>query len=444
MTSILIKNAHIVSDGIVSQMDVRIVGQRIERIEADIVATSGEEIVDAKGGFLLPGMIDDQVHFREPGLTHKGSIASESRAAVAGGITSYMEMPNVNPSTTTIEALEQKYAIAAQHSCANYAFYLGATEDNLTQIQQLDPTKHCGVKVFMGASTGDLLVEHPQALERIFEESPTLVVTHCESSPIIAQNSDKLRQSCSVFTIEDHPILRDDAACFASSSYAVSLAKKYRTQLHVLHITTEKELSLFEPGPIQQKHITAEACVHHLWFSNQDYAERGNLIKCNPAIKYASDRDALIQALHTNQIDIIATDHAPHTLSEKQVPYEQAPAGMPLVQHALLSLLDHVDKGRLSLTQVVEKVSHNPALRYAIKDRGFIREGYYADLVLVDRDNSTSVTHDNSLYHCGWSPFAGHTFSSKIQSTWVNGNKVFDGKQVTFEPSIASALSFTR
>ncbi|MCG9595271.1 dihydroorotase [Vibrio sp. Isolate25] len=444
MASILIKNAHIVSEGIVKQMDVRIVGQRIDKIEVNISANFNDQVIDANGHYLLPGMIDDQVHFREPGLTHKGSIASESRAAVAGGITSYMEMPNVNPSTTTLEALEKKYAIASQHSAANYAFYLGATENNLAEIQRLDPSKHCGIKVFMGASTGDLLVEHPQALDRVFAQSPVLIVTHCESSPIIAQNLADLKQTNKPITIEDHPNIRDDKACYASSSYAVSLAKKHGSQLHVLHITTEKELSLFEPGPIQGKLITAEACVHHLWFSHQDYAERGNLIKCNPAIKYPSDRDALIRALHTGHIDIIATDHAPHTLEEKQVPYEQAPAGMPLVQHALLSLLDHVSKGRLSLTQVVEKVSHNPAIRYAIQDRGFIREGYYADLVLVDINFPTNVTHSNSLYHCGWSPFAGHTFSSKVQRTWVNGQQVFDGEHVISQFSGAHALLFNR
>ena len=444
MKNTLIKNALVVNEGKITETDLRIVENRIEKIETEISAKPTDRIIDANGCHLLPGMIDDQVHFREPGLTHKGSIASESRAAVAGGITSYMEMPNVNPSTTTIEALEQKYAIAADRSQANYAFYLGATEDNLEQIKLLDPKRHCGVKVFMGASTGDLLVENPQALEAIFRDSPVLIVTHCESGPVIAKNREALLSSKAVLTIEDHPKLRDANACYASSSYAVGLAKQYQSQLHVLHITTEKELALFESGPIENKHITAEACVHHLWFSDQDYANLGNLIKCNPSIKSPRDRDALIQALHTNQIDIIATDHAPHTLAEKQVPYDHAPAGLPLVQHALLSLLEHVKQERLSLTQVVEKTAHNPALRYAIAERGFVREGYYADLVLIDSQSSTAVTHENSLYHCAWTPFVGQVFSSQIKSTWVNGQQVFDGQKVVDQAVASKPLLFNR
>ena len=426
---LLIKQAQMVNEGRIISADLRVEGQRIANIAGDISATAADTVVDAAGRYLLPGMIDDQVHFREPGLTHKGTIASESRAAVAGGITSYMEMPNVNPATTTIEALEKKYAIGAEHSLANYAFYLGATEDNLEQIKLLDPQKHCGVKVFMGASTGDLLVENPQALDAIFRDSPVLIVTHCESGPVIAKNLERIRQLRQP-TIEDHPLIRDDEACLASSSYAVGLAKQYQSQLHVLHITTEKELSLFTPGPIEGKHITAEACVHHLWFSQEDYPERGNLIKCNPAIKRASDRDALIQALHSDHIDIIATDHAPHTWDEKQVDYNQAPAGLPLVEHALLTLLDHVKHQRLSLEQVVTKVCHNPAIRYGVEQRGYLREGYYADLVLVDLEQTTDVSHQNVRYHCGWTPFDGHQFSSRICSTWVNGLQVFDGQQV--------------
>lgn len=444
MSATLIKNARVVNEGTITETDLRIVGQRIEKIEVDITAQPSDNVVDAKGAYLLPGMIDDQVHFREPGLTHKGSIATESRAAVAGGITSYMEMPNVNPATTTIEALEKKYAIAAQNSVANYSFYLGATEDNLEQIKRLDPKNHCGVKVFMGASTGDLLVEHPQALDAIFRDAPVLIVTHCESGPVISKNREQLLSKKPVFTIEDHPVLRDDEACFASSSYAVDLAKKYQSQLHVLHITTAKELALFESGPIQKKHVTAEACVHHLWFSNQDYATLGNQIKCNPAIKYQSDRDALIQALHTNQIDIIATDHAPHTWKEKQVDYNQAPAGLPLVQHALLTLLDHVHHGRMNIEQVVEKTAHNPAIRYAIQDRGFIREGYFADLVLVDAQTSTKVTSENILYHCEWSPFKGHEFTSRIKNTWVNGGLVYANDSLIDVQSSAMRMSFER
>ncbi|ROR26755.1 dihydroorotase [Vibrio crassostreae] len=429
MSATLIKNARVVNEGIVTETDVLVVDQRIEKIANHISPSPNDEVIDAQGCYLIPGMIDDQVHFREPGLTHKGSIATESRAAVAGGITSYMEMPNVNPATTTIEALEKKFDIAAQSSLANYSFYLGATEDNLEQIKLLDLTKHCGVKVFMGASTGNLLVEDPQALDAIFRDSPVLIVTHCESGPVISKNQEELRKEKTVFTIEDHPILRDDNACYASSSYAIELATKHNSQLHVLHITTEKELAQFEAGPIQGKRITAEACVHHLWFSNKDYTTLGNQIKCNPAVKYPSDRDALLTALSTGQIDIIATDHAPHTWEEKQVPYEQAPAGLPLVQHALLSLFDHVHAGTLTVDQVVEKTAHNPATRYAIQERGYIREGYFADLVLVDPQTPTLVSNENSLYQCGWSPFAGHEFSAQIKHTWVNGAKVYSNPE---------------
>jgi len=442
MSTTLIKNASVVNEDSITEMDLRIVNQRIDTIATNISARLGDQVIDAKGYYLLPGMIDDQVHFREPGLTHKGSIASESRAAVAGGITSYMEMPNVNPATTTIEVLERKFAMAEASSLANYSFYLGATEDNLEQIKRLDPTKHCGVKVFMGASTGDLLVEDPQALDAIFRDSPVLIVTHCESGVVISQNQTKLSKSKSLFTIEDHPVLRDAQACYASSSFAVALAKKHHSQLHVLHITTAKELALFEAGPIQNKHITAEACVHHLWFSNKDYEQLGNQIKCNPAIKYESDREMLLQALNTDQIDIIATDHAPHTWDEKQVPYDQAPAGMPLVQHALLSLFDQVKKGHISIAKIVEKTAHNPAIRYRIKDRGFIREGYYADLVLVDINTSTPVSNENSLYHSGWSPFSGHTFSAQIKNTWVNGDLVYEDQQVIGTSSSAMRLLF--
>lgn len=439
----LIKHAQIVNEGRIIEADIRIKGQRIDKIDTDISATEQDHIIDAQGQYLLPGMIDDQVHFREPGLTHKGTIASESRAAVAGGITSFMEMPNVNPATTTIEALERKYAIAQESSVANYAFYLGATEDNLEQIKLLDPAKHCGVKVFMGASTGDLLVEAPQALDDIFRETPVLIVTHCESGPVIVRNLEKVR-SLRNPTIQDHPVIRDTNACFASSAYAVGLAKRYGTQLHVLHITTEKELNLFDAGPIEQKHVTAEACVHHLWFSDEDYAERGNLIKCNPAIKAATDRDALIQALHDNRIDIIATDHAPHTLEEKQVDYNKAQAGLPLVEHALLTLFDHVKHKRLSLEQVVEKTAHNPAIRYAINERGYLREGYYADLVLVDMNGTTEANHQNVRYHCGWTPFDGHQFSSHIKSTWVNGQLVYNNQEVIDHPLSSQRLIFNR
>lgn len=442
MKTTLIKNATLINEGKQFVADMRIKGQRIDQIAATITATETDTVIEAGGQWLLPGMIDDQVHFREPGMTHKGNIASESRAAVAGGITSFMEMPNVTPSTTTLQALEQKHALARQSSVANYAFYLGATQDNLEEIKRLDPSLHCGVKVFMGASTGDLLVEAPQALEAIFRESPVLIVTHCESGPVIQRNLNNYYQTGIKPKIIDHPAIRSTEACYASSSYAVELAKRYGSQLHVLHITTERELSLFEAGPVTGKSITAEACIHHLWFSDEDYPTKGNLIKCNPAIKSASDRSALIQALHTGHIDIIATDHAPHTLTEKQQDYEQAPAGLPLVEHALLSLLDHVHEHRMTITQVVEKTAHNPALRYSVVDRGFLREGYFADLVLVNPEGRTEASHAASRYHCGWTPFDGHSFSSQIVSTWVNGCRVFDGYQIGIEP-VAMALNFS-
>ncbi|TMO82329.1 dihydroorotase [Pseudoalteromonas sp. S3776] len=444
MKSQLIKNAQIVNEGKTQRADVRITNQFIECIAANITPSINDDVFDAQGAYLLPGMIDDQVHFREPGLTHKGSILTESRAAVAGGITSYMEMPNVNPSTTNKAALEEKYAIAEQHSYANYSFYLGATEHNLDDIKALDPKKVCGVKVFMGASTGNLLVENPQALEGIFRECPVLIVTHCEDGKIISKNNQRYEQQGIVPSITDHPKIRDAEACYASSSYAVSLAKKYNAQLHVLHITTEKELSLFTKGDIANKSITAEACVHHLYFSEQDYEALGNLIKCNPAIKAKTDRDALINAVKNNQIDIIATDHAPHTWQEKQTDYVNAPAGLPLVEHALLSLLEHVKHNRLSIEQVVEKTAHNPALRFKVDKRGFIKEGYYADLVLVSTHQTTKVSHDACRYLCGWTPFDGVEFSSKIVSTWVNGERLYDGKTVSKPSKPAMPLVFNR
>lgn len=444
MTSTLIKNALIVNEGEITEADLRIEGERIASVAPSLNARDSETMIDVEGCLLMPGMIDDQVHFREPGLTYKGDIYSESRAAVAGGITSYMEMPNVSPATTTIEALEDKFAIAADRSLANYSFYLGATEDNLEQIKRLDKSQHCGVKVFMGASTGDLLVEHPEALDAIFRDSPALIVTHCESGPVMLENHKRVLRDKDVLTIHDHPVLRDATACYASSEYAVRLAKQHGSQLHVLHITTAQELDLFTAGPIEGKAITAEACVHHLWFSQEDYAEKGNFIKCNPAIKRKDDRDALLAALHTGKIDIVATDHAPHTLEEKEQPYPQSPAGLPLVQHALPTLMDHVHHGRLSAAQVVEKTAHNPAIRYGVKERGYIREGYYADLVLIDPSAPSPVTEESIRYKCGWSPFTGHTFTSRICSTWVNGTLVFDGETLRDERSHAMRLAFDR
>ena len=355
-----------------------------------------------------------------------------------------MEMPNVNPATTDIERLEHKFDLASQNSLANYSFYLGASNDNLEQIKRLNPERVCGVKVFMGASTGNLLVDDDKALESVFRESPVLIVTHCEDNTRIQANTRTLTETRSpeAFTAADHPILRDDEACFLSCSKAVELARRYQSQLHVLHITTAKELSLFSAGGIASKSITAEACVHHLWFSDQDYATKHNLIKCNPAVKSAVDRQALLEAVNNDVIDIIATDHAPHTLVEKQQPYIQAPAGLPLVQHALLSLFDQVRRGHMSVETLVRKVAHNPAIRYDIDLRGFIREGYYADLVLVDPDGLTPATHTSALYKCGWTPFVGHTFQSSIAATFVNGTLMYDGKQVLDCHRPARALTF--
>lgn len=439
----IIKNATIVNEGQITEADVAIKNQRIEQISTSITASAQDEIIDAEGKYLLPGMIDDQVHFREPGLTHKGTIASESKAAVAGGITSYMEMPNVKPSTTTVDALRHKHEIAAAGSMANYSFYLGATPDNLDDIKAVDPSWVCGVKVFMGASTGDLLVEHPKALEAIFRECPTLIATHCEKGDVIAANQAKLDSLGRPLTPSDHPIIRDAEACYQSSSYAVNLAKRFGTNLHVLHLTTAREMALFDAGPIEGKKITAEACVHHLWFNQDDYPRLGNQIKCNPAIKAESDRQALIAALKEGRIDIIATDHAPHTWEEKNQDFSVAPAGLPLVQHALLSVLEHAHQGTFSLPEVVQKVSHNPAIRYGVADRGFIREDYFADLVLVDPNASTTVTPDNLHYLCNWSPFNQVNFQHRIASTFVNGHRVFDGTDFQTQ-KVALPLSFNR
>ncbi|KZN28496.1 hypothetical protein N480_10405 [Pseudoalteromonas luteoviolacea S2607] len=442
MANILLKNAQLINEGKVEQCDVRIVGKRIDKIAPEIMATGIEQIIDLEGDFLLPGMIDDQVHFREPGLDWKGTIGSESRAAIAGGITSYMEMPNVSPATTDQLAVMNKHQIAARTSAANYSFYLGATPDNLDEIKACDPSLVCGVKVFMGASTGDLLVEHPSALEAIFRECPVLIATHCEKGDVIASNLAKLGNR--ELTIQDHPVIRDANACYQSSSYAVELAKKYGTQLHVLHITTAKEMDLFEPGPIDGKQITAEACVHHLWFNQTDYDRLGNLIKCNPAIKAESDRLALIEALTSGRLDIIATDHAPHTWEEKQQAFAKAPAGLPLVQHALLTLFDQVQQGNMTLPQVVEKTAHNPAKRYKVKERGFVREGYFADLAVISAKAGERVRHDNTLYHCQWSPFVGHQFSHQIRYTFVNGECVYRDGEVIDVADNAMPLVFDR
>ena len=422
MSSLLIKNAHIVNEGKTFKSDVLVESGRIARINTNINITA-DKIIDATGLYLLPGMIDDQVHFREPGLMHKGEIETESRAAVMGGITSYMEMPNVNPATTIVERLTEKKERAAARSHANYAFYLGATNDNVEELKRLKPNDACAIKIFMGASTGNMLVNNPETLEGFFANSPLLIVTHCEDTPMITIEENKAREKYGENVPFDmHADIRSREACFKSSDLAVSLAKKHNSRLHVLHLTTAEEMVHFSNDlPLEQKRITAEVCAHHLFFSRKDYATKGSLIKCNPAIKEESDRLTLLKATANDIIDVIATDHAPHTWEEKQGTYFKAPAGLPLVEHALVSVLEHYHNGFFTLEQVVQKTAHAPAIVYRVKDRGFIRESYMADLVLVDLDNPHTPTDECSHYKCGWTPFAGHTFKSKVHSTIVNG-----------------------
>ncbi|MGI9308823.1 MAG: dihydroorotase [Gammaproteobacteria bacterium] len=421
--SLLIKNAVVVSDGSSSDGDVLIRRGRIEQVAASISADGADEIIDANGRYLLPGMIDDQVHFREPGLTKKGDIATESAAAVAGGITSYMEMPNVSPPTTTRKALQEKYNRAAGRSVANYAFYLGATNNNIDEICELKAGEACGVKAFMGASTGDMLVDDIDALHKLFARSPLLIATHCEDTPTIKANEQAAREKYGdQIPMAEHPHIRSAEACYKSSELAVGLAREHGSRLHVLHLTTARELELFSAGPLADKKITAEACVHHLMLDDGDYEALGTLIKCNPAIKTAADREALVQAVIEDRIDVIATDHAPHLLEEKEADsYFKTPAGLPLVQHALVMALEHVHSGRMSIEHIVRKVSHAPAELFGVRDRGYIREGYWADLVLVDMQKPTRVERDNVLYKCGWSPFEGRSFGSRVLVTLVNG-----------------------
>ena len=421
-SDILIKNATMVSDGQSQEGDLLVSDGRISRIDADIGASANCKVLDAEGRLLMPGMIDDQVHFREPGATHKADLLSESRAAVAGGITSFMDMPNTNPQTVTIDALEEKYAVAQNRALANYSFYLGATNDNIDQIRNLKSDQACGVKVFMGASTGNMLVNSEKALDAIFQDAPVLVATHCEDTPTIEQNEKVYREKYGEdVPMRYHPAIRSEKACYLSSSMAVGLAKKHDTRLHVLHITTAKELSLFEAIPLDEKRITAEACVHHLYFDESAYELKDTFIKCNPAIKGRGDREGIIQGLLDNRIDVIATDHAPHTLDEKMNSYFKAPAGLPLVQWALPMALELYHNRHLTLEQVVEKVSHGPARMFNIRERGYLREGYWADLTLVDLDSPYRVERNDVLYKCGWSPLEGERLRSRIVATLVNG-----------------------
>ena len=428
----LVANARLVNEGLIQDADVLIEGDRIARVGPGLSVPAGAEVIDAAGKFLLPGMIDDQVHFREPGMTHKGDLASESAAAVAGGITSFMDMPNVNPQTTTRAALTDKYVIADGRCSANYGFYLGATNGNIEQVKALQVGEACGIKAFMGASTGDMLVDDPDVLEKLFEHSPVIVVTHCEHSPTIWENEAKAREKFGEdVPLSEHPRIRSAEACFASSSMAIDLAQRHDALLHVLHLTTAKEMALFSEVQRLEKRITAEVCVHHLWFDETRYDELGTRIKCNPAIKGVKDREALITALNQGRIDIIATDHAPHTLDEKNASYFKSPAGLPLVQHALLTLFDLVASGRISIELLVDRVSHAPADIFGVVERGYVREGWFADLVIVDPDRPYEVTRKNLLSKCQWSPFEGHEFSASIDTTIVNGEVAYRNGQLS-------------
>ena len=436
MARTLLANGTIVNEGRVYAADVLIDGDRIAQLGPGLSASLADTVIDVSGCHVLPGLIDDQVHFREPGLTHKADIASESLAAVCGGVTSYMEMPNTTPPTTTCEAVAEKRDRAGGRSYANYAFYLGATNDNLEEIQRVQPGEACGIKVFMGASTGNMLVDDPATLERIFAEAALPVATHCEDSPTIWQNEAEFKKRYGDdVPMECHPLIRSAEACFKSSSFAVDLARRFGTRLHVLHLTTERELSLFEPGPIESKRITAEVCVHHLWFDESSYGTLGARIKCNPAIKRSEDREALLTGVCDDRLDVIATDHAPHTLEEKRQRYFSAPAGLPLVQHSLQMLLEQHRRGRLTLEQIVRKAAHNPARLFGVSERGFLREGFYADIAVVDLERPQRVTADSVRYKCGWSPLEGVELGASVVMTMVNGAVVFRDGEVVAEPN---------
>lgn len=428
----LITNARLINEGEIREADVLVKGERIEKIDSGITVDENVHVLDANGKYLIPGMIDDQVHFREPGLTNKGDMATESAAAVAGGITSFMDMPNVNPQTTTRAALADKYKLAERRCSANYAFYFGATNKNIDEIRALKVNEACGIKAFMGASTGDMLVDDPEALELLFQDAPLLVVTHCEHSPTIWDNEAHAKAKYgNRVPMSEHPAIRSANACLVSSSFAVDLARRHDTRLHVLHLTTAIEMGLFSKAPRTEKKITAEVCVHYLWFDESRYEDLGARIKCNPAIKTAEDRVALVRALNEGRLDIIATDHAPHLAGEKQRPYFKAPAGLPLVQHALLTLFDLAKDKQISLELLVDKTSHAVADIYGVIDRGYVREGFYADLVLVDGETSYTVDSSNLLAKCHWSPFEGVTFNSTIDTTIVNGHIIYQNGKLS-------------
>ncbi|MCX6213091.1 dihydroorotase [Spirosoma sp.] len=445
MSQLLIRNARLVNEGRIIETDVLIEDGFIAKLGSGLSDAHSDKIIDAGGNYLLPGVIDDQVHFREPGLTHKATIGSEARAAVAGGVTSFMEMPNTVPNALTQELLADKYAIAARASLANYSFFMGASNDNLDEVLRTNTADVCGIKVFMGSSTGNMLVDNEQVLDRLFKESPMLIATHCEDEATVRANMEHYKAEYGEHaTAGLHPLIRNEEACLRSSSLAVELAKRHNTRLHILHISTADELALFRNDiPLTEKRITAEVCVHHLWFDSEDYATLGNLIKCNPAIKAPYHKEALLAGLLDDRLDIIATDHAPHTWAEKQQHYWQAPAGLPLAQHPLLLMLDFVKQGKLSIETLVRKMSHAPADCFQIDRRGYVREGYWADLVLVDPARPMTVAKENILYQCGWSPLEGHTFSASVTHTIVSGRLVYEnGRFVTDQPG--ERMMFTR
>ncbi len=445
MTTTLIKNAKIVNEGIIFEGDVLIEEQQIKKIAREITANNVTRVIDANGNYLLPGLIDDQVHFREPGLTHKGTIATESKAALAGGITTFIEQPNTNPQTTNIDELEAKFLTASKTSSTNYSFMFGGTNDNLEAIKSLDKNVCAGVKLFLGSSTGNMLVDNEVVLEKIFSSTNMVISAHCEDEGTIRSNTEKYRSLYGDdIPLKYHPLIRSEEACYLSSSQAIALAKKTGARLHVFHVSTEKETSLFRNDiPLEEKKITAEVCVHHLWFSDVDYEEKGTFIKWNPAVKKASDREGLWKALLDDRIDLIATDHAPHTLEEKKAVYTKAPSGGPLVQHALPALLEASRNGKIAIEKIVQKMCHNPAILFDIKKRGYIREGYYADLILVDLKAPWKVSKQNILYKCGWSPFEGTAFNSEITHTFVNGNLAFE-KGVFSDKRDVKRLEFNR
>ncbi|MFY0713329.1 dihydroorotase [Seonamhaeicola sp. NFXS20] len=446
MKKTLIKNANIVNEGVIFNGDILIEGEYIKKIGESLTPKTADVLVlDAEGKYLLPGVIDDQVHFREPGLTHKGNIETESKAAIAGGITSFIEMPNTNPQTTTIEKLEEKFEIAAKTSSANYSFMFGGTNDNLDEILKLDANKVAGLKLFLGSSTGNMLVDDPEVLKKIFESTNLRISVHCEDESTIKKNlQEHIEKYGDDIPIRQHPKIRSEEACYLSSSKAIELAKQTGARLHVFHLSTGKETELFDNSiPLKDKKITAEVCTHHLWFSDEDYDKKGTFIKWNPAVKTAQDREQLWKALLDDRIDVLATDHAPHTLDEKKNVYTKAPSGGPLVQHALPAMLEMYHREKISLEKIVEKMCHNPAILFEIDRRGYIKEGYYADLVLVDLNNPWTVKKDNVLYKCGWSPFEGTTFKSRISHTFINGNIAYQNAKFS-KNTYAKRLTFNR